>query len=198
MAAEAAGNPAWVVGRPQPAVETMLERGWIDRGPLLDAGCGTGENLVEIARRRPDLEIVGVDSVIRAVDRARSQVELAGLAARVSLEVVDLRRRIPAGPFGTVLDAGVLHVFSDEDRARYLDRVAGVLKPGGRYLTVVFSDAETRPGGPRRMSRDELERAMVAAGLEVESIEDARYLTTTMEDGARALLACAGRPISGS
>ena len=194
----ASGTPAWVIGRAQPVVNTMLDRGWIEEGPVLDLGCGTGENLVEIARRRSQLEIVAVDSVARAIERARRLVELAGVGAAVSLEVVDLRENIPAGPFGTVLDAGVLHVFSDEDRRGYLDRIAGVLVPGGRYLAVVFSDQETRPGGPRRLSREELGRVLATAGLEVESIEETRYLTTTMEDGARALLACARRPIPGS
>ncbi len=194
----ASGSPAWVIGRPQPVVETLLDRGWIEAGPVLDVGCGTGENLVEIARRRSELEIVAVDSVAQAIERARSLIERVGVDTAVSLEVVDLRERIPTGPFGTVLDAGVLHVFSDEDRSGYLDRVAEALLPGGRYLVVVFSDRETRPGGPRRLSREELGRALAAAGLEVESIEDTRYLTTTMEGGARALLACARRPIPGS
>ena len=187
--AYAAGDPAWVIGEAQPVVCELLERGWLDRGPLLDAGCGTGENLVEIARRRPGLQITAVDAVPEAVDRARRLIAAQGLESRIALGVTDLRTDLPPGPFGTVLDAGVLHVFSDADRRAYLERVVRSLVPGGWFLTVVFSDRERRPGGPRRLGERELTRVLMEAGLVIEAIEEARYHTTSLEGGAEALLA---------
>ena len=36
--------------------------------------------------------------------------------------------------FDTVIDCGLFHVFSDEDRRRYFDGIAAVLEPGGRLF----------------------------------------------------------------
>jgi cyclopropane fatty-acyl-phospholipid synthase-like methyltransferase len=42
--------------------------------------------------------------------------------------------------FDTVIDSGLFHVFSDEDRLRYLKGLATVLKAGGRLFLMCFSD----------------------------------------------------------
>jgi cyclopropane fatty-acyl-phospholipid synthase-like methyltransferase len=76
--------------------------------------------------------------------------------------------------FDTVIDSGLFHVFSDDDRRRYVDGMATVLKPGGRLFLLCFSDAEPGTQGPRRVSQPEL-RAAFANGWVVESIEPSRY-----------------------
>lgn len=188
-------SASWVTGRPQPAVMTALSRGWFDVGPLLDLGCGTGENAAAIAAARDDLLILGIDVVPQAVDRARSVIAAASLTDRVRLEVADLRDFTPAESFGTVLDAGVLHVFSDQDRADYLEMVARAVRPGGAAIFIEFSDAETRPLGPRRIARDEMTSALVRAGFVIDSIEPARYETAVHPGGAAAWLVRAIRRV---
>ena len=76
--------------------------------------------------------------------------------------------------FDNVIDSGLFHVFSDEDRRRYVDGLASVLKPGGRLFLLCFSDEEPGEQGPRRVSRKEIEEAF-AGGWAVESIEPSRY-----------------------
>ena len=63
--------------------------------------------------------------------------------------------------FDNVIDSGLFHVFSDEDRKRYVDRLALVLKPGGRLFLLCFSDEEPGTQGPRRVSQKELHDAFV-------------------------------------
>ena len=189
-----AGRAAWCIGRAQPVVLDRLERGWFDAGPVLDAGCGTGENAVAIAAERPGLEILAVDAVPEALSRAAEVAAEDGVADRISFAEVDLRHDLPSGAFPWILDAGVLHVFSDEDRRRYLDRVASSLGTGGSFVTSVFRDEERRPRGPRRLSRTELEGLLIAAGLRVESIEPCRYESVAHEGGALAWIARATRP----
>ncbi len=188
------GRAAWCIGRAQPAVMACLDAGWFDAGPVLDAGCGTGENAAAIATARPRTEVLGVDVVPEALARAVDVSIEAGVADRIEFDRVDLRRELPQGPYPWILDAGVLHVFSDDDRRGYLDRVAKALLPGGSFVTIVFRDDETRPRGPRRLSRPELESLLVDAGLRVESIEPCRYLSVAHEGGALAWLARASRP----
>src|SRR5207248_6033339 len=101
--------------------------------------------------------------------------------------------------FDSVLDSGLFHVFSDEDRARYVAGLAAVLRPGGRLLLLCFSDQEPGTHGPRRVSREELLDAF--RGWAVESISESRYEVipnlkdmTFSEGGPRAWFAVIRRP----
>lgn len=183
----------WVTGRPQPAVLTAIDRDWFHEGPLFDAGCGTGENAIAIARAHPSLRILAMDAVPEAIELASVAGREAGVADRIRFEVADLRTEGPPAGHGCVLDAGVLHVFSDADRAGYLQMLHDVLRPGGAAIFIVFSTEEVRPGGPRRMGRQELASAIERAGFRIDSIEKARYETLGHEGGARSWLVRAFR-----
>lgn len=174
----------WEIGRPQPAVEELARAGEI-RGSVLDVGCGTGENALFLAALGH--EVWGVDLAPSAVAEARRKATERGLAAVFlvadALDLGRLGRR-----FDTVLDSGLFHLFSDRDRARFVQSLAAVLGPGGVYHLLCFSDEEPDGWGPRRVSRDEIREAF-AAGWTVRSIRPARYATRLSAEGARAWLA---------
>ncbi len=69
-----------------------------------------------------------------------------------------------------MIDSGLFHGFSDEDRLRYVAGLATVLKPGGRLFLMCFSDEEPGTQGPRRVSKEE-QHAAFAQGWSIESIE---------------------------
>jgi hypothetical protein len=73
-----------------------------------------------------------------------------------------------------VIDSGLFHVFSDEDRRCYVEGLATVLRPGGRLFLLCFSDEEPGTPVPRRVSKRELHDAF-AEGCSVESIEPLRF-----------------------
>jgi cyclopropane fatty-acyl-phospholipid synthase-like methyltransferase len=58
--------------------------------------------------------------------------------------------------FDNVIDSGLFHVFGDEDRRRYVEGLAMVLKPGARLFLLCLSDEEPGEQGPRRVSQAEL------------------------------------------
>src|SRR4051812_36884442 len=89
-----------------------------------------------------------------------------GLAA---LALTDLDRH-----FDGVIDSGLFHVFSDEDRARYVAGLAHVTRPGGRLFLLCFSDEEPGTQGPRRVSEREIREAY-ADGWAVEEVRAARF-----------------------
>jgi SAM-dependent methyltransferase len=72
-----------------------------------------------------------------------------------------------------VIDCGLFHCFSDDDRRRYVRGLARVVEPGGRLFLMCFSDEEPGAEGPRRVSRQELDDAF-ADGWEVESVQPTR------------------------
>jgi cyclopropane fatty-acyl-phospholipid synthase-like methyltransferase len=82
-----------------------------------------------------------------------------------------------------VIDCGLFHVFSDDDRRRYVKGLAHVLEPGGRLFLMCFSDEEPGDQGPRRISRQELLDAF-ADGWHLESLQPARFALNPRFTGA--------------
>ena len=78
--------------------------------------------------------------------------------------------------FDTLIDCGLFHVFSDEDRVRYVEGLASVLKPGGKIFLLCFSDEEPGEQGPRRITQREFHAAF-ASDWRIGSIEAARFET---------------------
>jgi cyclopropane fatty-acyl-phospholipid synthase-like methyltransferase len=161
----AASPPPWDIGRPQPAF-ARLAAGGLLAGRLLDAGCGTGENTLLAAAH--GAQAAGVDGAPTAIERARAKAAERGLEARFEVgDVLDLGRL--GQTFDTVIDSGVFHVFSDQDRPRYVSSLAGVVRDGATCYLMCFSEHEPGTWGPRRVSQDEL-RAAFSDGWQVVSI----------------------------
>ena len=133
-AAYAGSPPPWDIGRPQPAVIRLADEGAF-RGRVLDAGCGTGENAIELASR--GLETLGVDGARRAIEHAREKAARRGVNAEFlvadALDLTVLRRR-----FDSVLDCGLFHTFDDVDRERYVRSLGAVIEPGGDPASAVL------------------------------------------------------------
>lgn len=168
------GTPAWDIGKPQPALLDLFDTGAIT-GSVLDAGCGTGELALLAASR--GLAATGVDSSPRAIAIAGERAAARGLHA-VRFEVGDaLDLSFLGVRFDVVLDSGLFHVFSDDDRARYVESLHSVLVPGGRCHLLAFSDAQGGQWGPRRIRRDELEGAF-ATGWDLRNVEASTFELT--------------------
>ena len=159
-----AGKAPWDIGKPQAAFVAVADR---VTGPILDAGCGTGEHALFFAARGH--RVIGIDFVEEAIRRARAKAAERGLS--VEFLVKDATTLGNWGKrFASVIDSGLFHVFSDADRLRYVAGLAKVLQPGGRLFLMCFSDEEPGTEGPRRVSRQELDAAF-ADGWEVESVQ---------------------------
>ena len=176
FAAMYAGQPRWDIGRPQPAFVDVADQ---ISGSLLDVGCGTGENALFFAAR--GLHVTGIDFLEEPIRRARAKSAERGLSVTWLVMDALALRDIPR-VFDNAIDCGLFHVFSDDDRRRYVEGLAGVLKPGGRLYLLCFSDAEPGTDGPRRVSERELREAF-SNGWQVESLRPARYgVTANLQD----------------
>jgi cyclopropane fatty-acyl-phospholipid synthase-like methyltransferase len=117
--------------------------------------------------------VTGIDFVEEAIRRARAKAAERGLA--VEFLVKDAMTLGDWGErFASVIDSGLFHGFSDEDRRRYVQGLAQVIEPGGRLFLACCSDEEPGTEGPRRVSQQELYDAFTD-GWEVESVEPKRF-----------------------
>src|SRR5262245_57563850 len=116
------GVAPWDIGKPQAALIAVADQ---VKGPLLDAGCGTGDSAVFFAAR--GLRVTGIDFIPEAIRRAKAKAAERALVVdfRVqdALTLDQIKER-----FASVIDSGLFHVFSDDDRRRYLRGLAHVLE----------------------------------------------------------------------
>lgn len=175
------GVPPWDVGRPQPAFEELEHAGRIGHA-VLDAGCGTGELVLYFAQRGH--EAWGVDGAPTALAKAEAKARERRLAARF-VRMDALRLEGLGRSFDTVTDSGLFHVFDAADRGRYVRSLERVVRTGGSYHVLCFSDAEPPGWGPRRITKEELAAAF-ATGWRLEEIVPHRFVTHLGADGARA------------
>jgi len=179
----AEGIPPWQIDRPQPEVIQLIEQGKFE-SPVLDLGCGTGDNTIELARH--ELVVKGLDAVTEALERARKKTEQAGLKQSPKFVLADALRLAESGlKARTVLDCALFHTFSDEERREYILGLEAVLSPGGRLHILSFSELETRQPGPRRLSLSEITGSF-GAGWRVEDSVRCRYWDRVRPDGAHA------------
>lgn len=158
----------WDIGKPQkPFVEAADQV----TGIVLDAGCGTGETALFFAQRGN--AVTGIDFLEAPILRARRKAEERGLHAQFlvhdATKLSELGRH-----YDSVIDCGLFHVFSDQDRRRYLASLESALQPGGKLFLMCFSEKEPGTQGPRRVTQQEIRDAF-SSGWNVLSISEARF-----------------------
>jgi SAM-dependent methyltransferase len=108
---------------------------------VLDVGCGRGAVLTMVAGRLPRGRVTGLDIWSRAdqsgnaIDVTKRNLELEGVAGRCELKTGDMREMpFEGATFDVVVSSLAIHNIVDPaGRARALEEIARVLKPGGRF-----------------------------------------------------------------
>lgn len=176
------GPAPWDIARPQPAIVCWASAAGF-AGPVLDVGCGTGENALYIASR--GFSVLGVDVAQTALVIARNKAVERGIdvefAAADAFHLERLERT-----FNTVLDCGLFHTFNSDERPLYVASLASVTEHGGNLTVLCFSDQG--PGaGPHPVSRQEIIAAFTArTGWNLVAISSDRIQTRYHEHGAPA------------
>ena len=112
-------------------------------GRAIDLGCGTGTNVITLARH--GWHVTGVDFAPRAIQKARRKMKQAGVQADVRVGDVTRLENIP-GPFDLALDMGCFHGLPDH--AAYLAQLRRVLAPGGYWLLYAMLRSQAESSHP--------------------------------------------------
>jgi len=136
----------------------QLLRGRINPGMrILDAGCGSGRNLVYLLRQ--GFEVYGVDSDSRALDATRrlaASIAPSLPAENFRLEPIE-STSFPDAFADVVISSAVLHFARTDDDFRAMLRGSWrVLKPGGLFFCRLASsigiESQIRPVAGRRFT----------------------------------------------
>jgi SAM-dependent methyltransferase len=112
-----------------------------DEGRILDVGCGFGLFAAYFGQTQPRRAIVGVDPDARRVGIARAVAARLGLNEHAFV-AGDVRTAPLEGPFDAAYVLDVMHHLPADDQQRVLERLKGLLAPGG---VLIVKDITTEP-----------------------------------------------------
>lgn len=151
---------------------------------ILDAGCGSGRNLVYFLRN--GFDVFGVDRDPAAVAAVRAlAAELAPQLPSDHFQVAEVDSLAwPDRSMDAVLSSAVLHFAADEPHfERMLREMWRVLRPGG----IFFARLASRIGLEERVHMDSNRRARLPDGTERFLVDEALLLRHTQQLGAELL-----------
>jgi SAM-dependent methyltransferase len=138
-------NLPWNIATPPEVLVDLVESGRVLPCRAVDFGCGAGNYAIYLAGRGFDM--TGVDISPAAIRIATENAKKRGVQCRFI--VADLLGDLHEiqETFDFAYDWELLHHVFPDDRKRYIRNVLAVLKPGGLYLTVSFSEEDPQFGG---------------------------------------------------
>lgn len=159
----------WDIGESQPALSELERSGQI-RSEVLDIGCGLGYHALFLAER--GYRVLGLDIAPAAIERAQAQAQAVGLD--VEFVVADATTfEGYEGRFTTVIDIGLYHGLTAQQRAAYLIAVHHSCQPVARLHMVCISDATPLNFvNPYGMNETDLRDSLTSApGWAIHSLE---------------------------
>jgi 2-polyprenyl-3-methyl-5-hydroxy-6-metoxy-1,4-benzoquinol methylase len=134
--------------------QNMLVQQWLPLVPgtqakllqgarVADVGCGAGQALIALARAFPAVTGIGYDTHPPVIDQARQAAAKAGIAGRVSYEVLDAATGLPE-TYDVITTFDVVH--DSADPLGLLRSIRDALHPDGSYLCLEINCAD-QPAG---------------------------------------------------
>jgi SAM-dependent methyltransferase len=152
-------------------------------GRVVDIHCGGGRWLIAMARRFPELRLVGVEFEPDSVARARANIATAALSDRIDIRQADVSHPGPDADYLLAYFQYALHQLPDPVGA--LRAAWAALRPGGRIVVLDW---------PLPSSPDEFRtrHGELIAGVQLDELYQGTALST--RDGFRAWFTDAGLP----
>jgi SAM-dependent methyltransferase len=135
----------WNIETPPNALIDLVERGKVRPCKTIDLGCGVGNYAIYLSSI--GFDVTGIDISSTAIKIAQKNAKKKGvkcnfLVADVLGDLNEVKQT-----FDFAYDWELLHHIYPEKRKKYIENVCKILNPGGKYLSVCFSDKDLQFGG---------------------------------------------------
>jgi SAM-dependent methyltransferase len=148
------GNVPWDSGVVEPELVRVIDAGLLPGKTLLELGCGTGTNAIELARR--GYQVTAVDYVPLAIDAAKKKAADAGVTS-IDFRIADILSDDLGGPYDVLFDRGVYHSLRDDGLTIFQSVLRKVTRPGTRWLCLCGNANEKNEGmGPPRVTEQQI------------------------------------------
>lgn len=163
----------WQLDAPQPIIIELADAGEIT-GPVLECGCGLGDNALFLAGRGYD--VTAFDAAPTAIERDTAKATAAGVSVNFLVAEATTMHGIPDG-FRTVIDSAMLHCLDADQRRAYLTALRRVCAPGATLHVLCFQGV-VGTALPLPASLDEQSlRAAFADGWTIRRFQPRHYTT---------------------
>lgn len=139
------GKPAWDMGTPTPVFQALLESQQLKPCKVCLPGSGLGYDAVLFAQY--GFDVTSLEIAPTAVQHQRELAEAAGVEFEIcECDLFDLPDH-HHGRFDLVIEYVTMCAFVPEQRDEFSRVMAGLIQPGGKYISLLFP-IEDRPSGP--------------------------------------------------
>jgi SAM-dependent methyltransferase len=177
----------WQLDGPQPIVTELADTGQIT-GPVLECGCGLGDNALFLAER--GYQVTAIDASPTVIERDLAKAKERGLAVEFRVANATVLDGITGG-FATVLDSAMMHCLTDPQRRDYLAAAHRVTEPGARLHILCFGASITAGLGMPANTDEASLRRDLSEHWRIERLEQRHYTTGLTQDRWRDMLPAA-------
>jgi len=137
-------NPPWDTGISPPELIHFIDNN--PPGRALDIGCGTGTNVITLAKR--GWKVTGIDFARKAIYLAKKKIRMEeGVEVELFVDDITNPKKL-SGQYDLILDMGCFHTLSIADMLRYIHNLQEFLSAKGTFLMYAFFvDASKRSSG---------------------------------------------------
>ncbi len=136
----------WEIKEAPQELKAYIETSKSSGGTALDAGCGTGNFSVYLAKN--GYSVTGVDYSEKALTIARKNNEELKLPITyIHTDLTELEKAVAGTTYDLILDYKVSHHLSSERLKEYIAQCVSILKSKGRILLVCYSNKDTDAAG---------------------------------------------------
>ena len=168
----ARGETPWDSGRPSEELLRQLDAGKLTGKTVLEIGCGTGTNAIELARR--GFQVTATDIVDQAIQFARDKAHQAKV--KVDFRVANVLQDNLGGPYDILFDRGVYHCLRGEKLPSFQSFLKTVSRAGTLWLSLAGNAKEDTDPGPPVVSEDEI-RAELGPLFDIVELGEFRFAT---------------------
>ncbi|MBW2738809.1 MAG: class I SAM-dependent methyltransferase [Deltaproteobacteria bacterium] len=148
----------WNLKIPPDIIQSIVKSGRVKPCKAIELGCGTGNYVIYLSSM--GFNTTGVDISVTAIEMAKKsatkkKIKCNFITADVLGEMAEIE-----GNYDFAYDWELLHHIFPEEREKYITNVHKLLNPGGKYLSVCFSEKSPQFGGTGKYRKTPLDTVL--------------------------------------